>query len=187
MNYTVHHNVIDPKDIINLCDPEYLYLPKDWNQKEELIKRKHKQQKYIELFNKEIGFYDKLEKSILQEGFRNPILVTSNNRPTFRLVKEIPPNETGTLFCELLGGSRLMIAKKHQIPIPCIISDFLKKYQTPILTIDEILYFFKDKPQKIVLTTQGVRCGPSKHMHLTPNLRDEETIFKIRKDILSRI
>jgi len=53
-------------------------------------------------------FYENLEKSVLEESFRNPIFCNSI--------------EQGT-FCKY-GTSRLWVAKKHNLPIPAVIADF---------------------------------------------------------------
>lgn len=53
-------------------------------------------------------FYEKLEESVLEEGFRNPIFCNSIDEGT---------------FCKY-GTSRLWIAKKHRLAIPAVIADY---------------------------------------------------------------
>lgn len=57
-------------------------------------------------------FYEKLEESVLAEGFRNPIFCNSISQGT---------------FCKY-GTSRLWIAKKHGLPIPAVIADHEERW-----------------------------------------------------------
>lgn len=125
-------------------------------------------EKRIEKINNRTGFYRILEQSILQEGFRNPILVTAGwaYHQHKRLAMRIPrylPNEMKTdyskiLICDRNGGSRLYMAQKHGLNIPCIVSDFCGRFNKskPLYTEDEIKKYFKDPPKHIVFDERGV-------------------------------
>jgi len=83
------------------------------------------------------GFYTRLEESILKEGFRNPIFCNA-----------IPEG----LFSRV-GTSRLWIAKKHNLEVPCIIADYVNRFPEleELRTEKEIRAKFKDQPNKVEL------------------------------------
>lgn len=101
-------------------------------------------------------FYTKLEESILKEGFRNPIFCNSIEEGTFSRV----------------GTSRLWIAKKHNLNIPCIIADYVDRWTELELLPDEaaIRAKFLDQPHVVDLETPTkvghVWIGGLKHHHL---------------------
>ena len=97
--------------------------------------------------NERNGFFIKLEESILREGFRNPINVW---------VKD-----NGELTSWYYGGSRLMTAKKHNLLIPCIVSDPINKFpDAKILTnAGEIRTMFKDRPETVIFEEAGLNIS----------------------------
>ena len=96
-------------------------------------------------------FYTKLEASILDEGFRNPIFCNSINEGT---------------FCRY-GTSRLWIAKKHKLDIPVIICDYINRWELEELkTEDEIRSKFKDQPQLLELNDEDMRFDQCPQTHL---------------------
>jgi len=106
----------------------------------------------IKRLNDENGFFIKLEQSILNEGFRNPIAITAKK---------------DGIKCTY-GGSRLMIAQKHNLKISCIISDYDNIFPDAKLVRDvrEARKYFLDDPQKILRKPNGVRVSVSTHYHL---------------------
>lgn len=104
--------------------------------------------------NEQNGFFTKLEESILTEGFRNPINVW---------VKE-----NGDLASWYYGGSRLMTAKKHNLPIPCIVSDTINKFpDAKILTdAEEVRAMFKDRPKTVIFEEEGLNISGCADSHL---------------------
>lgn len=81
-------------------------------------------------------FFIDLEGSILQDGFEKPIIVLDlkqvKDHPRYAtykvLGKEIylkkeylPKNYKNILVCIEQGGSRLWVAQKHSLNIPCVI------------------------------------------------------------------
>ena len=154
--YKVYYGVIDPHEIINvLINPT-------------------RGEKYIETMNNVNKFYEKLEKSIIQLGFRNPILVNCGLCYPLReswLPKEVQGNLTNKIICDKCGGSRLYVAKKLNIPIPCIISDFCNRFENDpnfkrIVTVDEMYKYFKDLQSHIRLSETGVHLTSLQHIHL---------------------
>jgi len=87
----------------------------------------------IETHNARNGFYAQLEASILKDGIRNPILVVSDN---------------SGLYCKDSGCSRLWIAQKNNIDIPCLIADVNNRFSDKRLlnTEEEVLKFYADEP-----------------------------------------
>ncbi len=106
----------------------------------------------IEEMNQENGFFIKLEKSILIEGFRNPIVIAAKK---------------DSIKC-IYGGSRLMLAQKHNLKVPCIISDYDNIFPDAkiLRDINEARKYFLDKPQKILMKPNGVRVSVLIHYHL---------------------
>lgn len=134
------------------------------------------------------GFFNKLENSILKEGIRNPIMCWAleewpekeNEKYKFykyyhkeqRFAKHMIPLEfidkKILLICRTHGGSRLMIAQKHSLEVPCIISDFCNAfpdYET-LTSISEISKKFKDQPKEIRLGKLGVLALHLPQVHL---------------------
>lgn len=116
----------------------------------------------VDILNGQSGFFIKLEQSILKNGFRNPIVITASRR---RIVTRY-------------GGSRLMIAQKHNLDIPCIIADFDEIFPEGIRlkTIDDIRRYYTDQPRKILLKEYGINMSGCEHVHLKEKLDElEET------------
>ncbi len=106
----------------------------------------------IKILNEEQEFFIKLEGSIIREGFRNPIVVTATNKK----------------ISNRYGGSRLMIAQKHYLYIPCIIADFDNVFPDALVlkTIDQIRSYFIDEPKKILFKPYGINMSGCEHVHL---------------------
>lgn len=106
---------------------------------------------WYEKLEAENGFYTKLERSILEEGFRNPIFGKS--------IKE------GT-FC-VYGSSRLWIAQKHQLLVPAVIADYTGRWDhlEELKDEEEIRAKFKDQPEELTLDDDLWICH-CPHVHL---------------------
>jgi len=172
-NYFVRYGILDSNLIFNECGP-YSGGPEGWDE-ESIKKREEVALRYIKTLNDDRQFYIKLEKSILKEGFRNPILVTAGYCPKIkdrgrngRLPIFMQQDHSKILTCNINGGSRLWIAQKHNLEIPCIISDFVDRFtQFRLLkNIDDIFSCYKDKPQKILVTKDGIRVRFVPHYHM---------------------
>ena len=98
------------------------------------------------------NFYTKLEESVLKEGIRNPVFCQSI--------------EEGT-FCRY-GASRLWMAQKNGLKIPCIIADYVNRWdELPELkTKNAVLAKYKDAPSTIVLTADEIRIEGCSQHHL---------------------
>lgn len=109
----------------------------------------------LKMMEKQLQFFSKLEKSILENGMRNPIVITAK--------KDNIENR--------YGGSRLMIAQKHNMDIPCIIADFDNVFpEAKIITKEEIRNYFTDRPRRIQLYPAGLNILGCKHVHLEETL-----------------
>lgn len=97
-------------------------------------------------------FYTRLEDSIESEGVRNPIFCYS--------IKE------GT-FCRY-GTTRLWIAQKRNIQLPCIIADYVDRWTglEELFTEEDILDKYPDKPGLIQLDWASMRIDKCPHIHL---------------------
>lgn len=89
-------------------------------------------------------WYNHIEKSILAEGLRNPVILTARN---------------GILESRY-GGTRIKIAQTHNIKIPAIIADFDEIFpDAETLETWEVPAKFKDKPKKILFKPYGINAS----------------------------
>lgn len=163
-SYKLRYGTLDPNIIFNEVGPFSGGKP-GWS--EEAVRlREEKGFKHIKFINEQTGFFDNLEKSILKEGFRNPILINAgwcakirdrgiNNR----LPLEMQEDHSKILSCSQNGGSRLYIAQKHNLKIPCIVADYVDRFPEFKLleTKEDVLEQYIDKPQKIMLLKDSFR------------------------------
>lgn len=132
--YKVKYKVLQPADICNALRENDA----------ELI-RKHK-------------FFSELESSILEKGFINPILVNAGYCPKLwhrKLPAEMKADPSKILVCCKWGGSRLYIAQKHNLSVPCLISDFINRFNEPILTLPDVKLMLTNI-REIVITDDGL-------------------------------
>ncbi len=161
--------VLDSNIIFNQCGP-HSAGPRGWDEKS-IAARNAASTKWIATMNRKNGFYDKLEQSVLREGFRNPILVIAgwcreNKLSTLPLEMQEDPKKI--LWCGSNGGSRLWVAQKHNLSVPCIISDFVDRFPNEKLLENEedILVYYKDKPDRITINMYGVAAKNVPQVHL---------------------
>jgi len=100
-------------------------------------------------------FFKDLQRDILENGFRNPILVIAGecDSPAFKhLPKKMQDDPNEILWCGGNGGSRLWVAQRHRLEIPCIISDHIDRFPeaTILNSIDEIKACYEDQPEVLV-------------------------------------
>jgi hypothetical protein len=187
--YNIRYTVVPARQIYNLASPELVKKAAYWD---ESVDKKAIAQRYIERFDQEVGFYSKLEKSIVEEGIRNPILVTTGF-PRWRQIDEISPEYRQSLpqkqwvLCEFLGGSRLYIAQKNNWLVPVIVSDWTNQFThaQQIFTVDELKDCFVDPPEWVYFTKRGVRTTPPPHVHLSPEHQSPQLLSEIRRNIIS--
>lgn len=89
-------------------------------------------------------FYSRLEKSLLEEGFRNPVVLTATKE------KVVPR----------LGGSRIYIAQQNDWDVPAIIADFDNIFVNFIeISVSDIATFFRDKPRFVRPKANGLNIS----------------------------
>lgn len=156
MKTRVYFDILDPDQIFGMvgrCGGGYNTVWQDWTP-DGRIARENIMREYEEGLNEICGHYDRLEKSILEDGFRNP-LILSCGVPRRCKMHHLPPEiiklppKRRLLLEGVTGGSRLWVAQKHKIPVPCIINDYLNVYNkgTYIRSKLEADVNFKDVPQ----------------------------------------
>lgn len=115
------------------------------------------QQPPAELLRKN-KFYTELEKSILEKGFINPIMINAGFCPPIdhrKLPNAMKKNPSEILVCCKWGGSRLYIAQKHNLEIPCLVSDFIDRFDEPNLTLEDVRKLLISV-REIVITDVGL-------------------------------
>lgn len=144
--YKIVFSKLRARDIYNYVGPW------DWRDDQFRIgKRKY-------LYENKIEWYQSLETDILANGISDPILVVSGLLPPNDL-KTVPKwSLHNSLFCSILGGSRLFVAQKYDLEIPCIISDFNGKFNdlSELSSKSEVEFFFKNGIKNYKLTRWGL-------------------------------
>ena len=157
---SVYYAMIPARDIFGMvgrCGGGHNTVWEDWSDIGKL-KRKIIIEEFEAGMDKLCGHYAKLEQSVLQEGFRNPIIITCG-KPQRRKLSHLPPEMLEKDPSELLllegftGGSRLWVAQKYDLKVPCIINDFTGRFKDlqPLRTADEVKAYFKDTPRFLAL------------------------------------
>jgi len=138
------------------------------------------EEKWIEELDRLTGHFSRLEESIAKEGMKHPIKVITglpldHNMNQRLSINTVPPDmRTDTnklLTTHQFGGSRLLIAQKLGIDVPCLIYDFYDSYANfPETNIDIIIkenamyfvpYKYSNKIKTLVV---------KKHMHMPGDL-----------------
>lgn len=165
----------DPNSIFGMvgrCGSGYNTIWDDWSPQGR-EKREKINDEWYERYDAITNHYSKLEESILKEGMRNPLVITCGY-PLIRRVRNLPNEMRSAKPEDLLllegydGGSRLWVAQKHNIPIPCIINDRTGRFANceELKTKEQILAKYQDKPQFFSLSSSGVSCTKIQHAHL---------------------
>ena len=144
--------------MVGRCGGGYNTVWEDWSP-EGRAKRELIMSDYEQEMDALCGHYSRLEQSVLAEGFRNPIIITCG-LPRKRRMENLPPEmrslpPSELLLCEMtMGGSRLHVAQKHDISIPCIVNDWTGRFQgsPEILSVEDAYQLYKDPPKSIVLS-----------------------------------
>lgn len=170
LKFEIRYAVLDSGIIFNQCGPASAG-PKGWDSKS-IQEREQMAKNWIDAMNKRNDFYNRLEESILKDGFRNPILVRSGWCPPRKvqyLPREMEQDPDKILVCDANGGSRLWVAQKHNLNVPCIISDFNGRFinENMLQSTEEIGGYYNDVPDYIeIIENHGVRVRGVPHYHL---------------------
>lgn len=157
-NYKVRFALIKARDIFGMvgrCGGGYNSIWTDWTpagrrNREKIMKE------YEDQLNAICGHYSKLEASILKEGIRNPLIVTCGFPRTRNMtflpqeMRNVSP-ENLLLLEARVGGSRLHVAQKYDMTVPCLINDWVGRFNDSeeITSVEEARLFFKDQPENI--------------------------------------
>lgn len=143
----IRYAILEPKLVFNYIGPSVGYHRNP--------DRKQLEEARINERNSRDSFFSNLEQSILHEGIRNPIVV-NGGWISGGVFKELPDEvqKQGLerlIICFQIGGSRLWVAQKHNIMIPCIIRDFVGRFtQNPLLDTEEkVRELYKDQPVSV--------------------------------------
>lgn len=157
-NFRVHYVTLPAQDIFGMvgrCGGGHNSVWTDWSEQGR-INRENIIREFEEGLDKICGHYAKLESSILAEGIRNPIIITCG-LPRKRRMENLPPemrelDPRDLLLLEsTMGGSRLWIAQKHAMSVPCLINDWTGRFadHPEITQPDQARQYYKDQPKSI--------------------------------------
>lgn len=199
---TVRFMSVDARSVFNLTSPRYLpQLALKWRGVHDWWDARYEpvrdicERRYIEEFNKRTGHYTHLEASILEHGFRNPIMLTAG-RLLLRKPLELPPDlraRGDTLVCEYIGGSRLLIAAKLGLWLPAIINDFRNDVHAGLVIApgdtQKIASLFTDPPREINWNEHGtVHANYCAYSHYPEAKRISFVAQKeIRRQVISEV
>ncbi len=157
--YRVHYVLLPAREIFGMvgrCGGGYNSQWTDWTprgrQLRELIMKE-----FEEGLNEICGHYSQLEHSVLTEGIRNPVTITCG-RPKKRTMQHLPPEMWTWSPKKLLlletttGGSRLHVAQKHNMSIPCIVTDWTGRFanEPEIRNEADARMCYLDQPKSIM-------------------------------------
>jgi len=152
--YKIYYDVIPASRIYNALEPDRV-----------------NGEGHMDELNAQNGFFIKIEESILKDGIINPILVSlgwviPNVYDT--LPEDIQKSLDKTLICLTKGGSRLWVAQKHNLDVPCIISDYVGTYdgQQDLNESGIMSYFKQPGGAKVKYGSRGLLIKHLQHIHL---------------------
>jgi hypothetical protein len=128
-------------------------------------------QEYEQQLDALCGHYRKLEASILEEGVRNPVIITCGT-PKKRSMDLLPPELRAQSPNRLLlletstGGSRLHVCQKHNLTIPCLVNDWHGRFADAKLinSETEAKGYYKDPPRSLTFNRRyGLVEGFDQH------------------------
>jgi len=138
--WTLRYAVVKPDRIFNWLGmmnvTSWVFFPelrKTWWSEDTVATRQRIQQLYIKYFDEVTGHFTALENSLRTEGFHAPVNTCTGLPRDMWLKNVFPPKSVppenqsdsdNVLFTHTFGGSRVIIAQKLGIDIPCIIYDF---------------------------------------------------------------
>lgn len=199
---TVRAVHVEARRVFNLASPRFLpELSKRWQGVREWWSPCYEpvrdlcERRYIELFDKATGHYERLEADVRTNGFRNPVMLSAG-RLERRKLTELPPDireRSDLIACEYVGGSRLLIAAKLGLLIPAIVNDYagVLPHGTAIKSGDTLAVMtrFKDLPRRVIWRENGSLYAnhlPYTH-YPAANRINGGTQSRIRRQIVNQI
>lgn len=172
----VRFAVLPSHRIVNLASPRYLpEITRGWKGKRPFHDPRYDpvrdlmEQVYVDGFNRASRHYERLEESVRRDGFRNPVMVSAGGLDR-RSELEIPPDKRSpdAVVCEYLGGSRLWVAQRLGLDVPCIVNDRANVFPDAkvLKGIPDVLERFLDTPRTVRMNGDGVYLNDLPYMHL---------------------
>lgn len=144
------------------------------------------------------GHFINLEASMVKDGFHNPIN-TITGQPRDMYMRNIFPDivvpdyyDSLPLICtHTFGGSRLIIARKYNMLVPCLVYDYINAFPdaTVIKSINQLKELFTNA-YHISSMQSPVIVRAIKHTHMPDSKNDgkernlrEKVVKEIREDI----
>jgi hypothetical protein len=151
---------IDSKSIFNLRGPES-FGPVGWDAATKKAKKQAAEEWIAKVNTSSNNWFQKLENSILEEGFLNPIIVHAGlvpKREIGKLPKKHWRDQSELFVCYSLGGNRLYVAQKHNLDIPCLVCDYnnLVPGVNPLYTIPEVQACWTNPPIRMDFKPHGL-------------------------------
>lgn len=146
LEYKIRYVILPSRLIYNYVGPW------DWQDSDE----RRKKRSYI--YDRAIEWHINLEKDIIANGIKNPISVVSGKIARNDWLSLPEYAKKNLLICNLLGGSRLFVAQKLDMVIPCIVSDFVNKFDNypEIFQANDIKRLFANPPERIIYSKYGL-------------------------------
>jgi hypothetical protein len=200
---TLRYIVVNPSRVFNWLGMEnvtsWAFFPelrKSWWKDDTVSIRKKIQELYIKFFDKETNHFSNLEKSLLKDGFHAPVntitgvprsMFLNETFPKITLPPKLQGNPNAALCTHTFGGSRVILAKKHNMDIPCFVYDFTDAFpqEKELNTIQQIRTKFPNSYQVSNPTSQIV-VRAIVHTH-QPNRRNDGKERDIRHKVINKI
>jgi len=165
-------NWLNPKNIT--CWTAFPELRTIWWEPETLKIREEFGKIWTEEFDKITGHFSKLEKSMLRDGFHHPISVVSGKprdkyltsaKEMIHFPPELQADIHNVVYSHTFGGSRLSIAQKHNLKVPCVVHDFENLFEDcPQVTKENFTEWF---PNNYMFVNATPHLRLVRHSHLT--------------------
>ncbi len=147
MSVILRYVELEPDKIFNWLDPMNITCwlafhewHDTWWSDETVKMRKEFGKIWTEEFDKITGHFSKLEESILKDGILHPVSTVSGQLRDVLLNKKVespivfPPHYykdiSKSVYTHTCGGSRVTIAQRHNIKVPCAVHDFENIFNT---------------------------------------------------------
>lgn len=182
MSVKLRYVELDPDRIFNWLNPKNitccLAFPEwhdTWWEPATIEHREEFGKIWTEEFDKITGHFSKLEESILKDGIHHPINTAGGQLRDIYLNDTVdssivfPPehykNIEKSIYTHTFGGSRLTIAQKYNIKVPCVVHDFSKLFEDcEEVTIKNYTKWFSNN-YKFVTSTPYIRLIFHTHLN----------------------
>lgn len=189
---------VEAARVLNLCHPSRdAAIVREWKGRRDWHDpiydpvRDLMERVYVAEFDRENGHYRRLERSILKEGVKAPVMLVSGGVRR-RRPEEVPPELRGRrdlLICEYLGGSRLTIAARNGMKVPAIVNDHAGGFPDAreLRSVDEIAALFPARPKMIRLDPiEGAYVNDMDYSHM-PAGYDLQAQIPVRRRVVAKV